>query len=160
MRSAPMSLPPSFADVGHLPVGAGERSERGAVALITVIVLMAAGLAIVTSMNLLSVSESSTASFHVRGNRAFYGDDACVEETLLRLYRDPNYLGGTLAVGPVTCTVTVTLGTDPLRDRNLQVVSTEGPLTRRVTASANIGSTVISGRSIGTLTLTSWQEVP
>lgn len=135
-------------------------SERGAVALITVIVLMAAGLALVTGMNLLSFSESSTTTLHSRSNRAFYGDDACVEEALFRLYRDSAYTGGTLAVGPVTCTVTVTdpFPSDSPDVRNIAAVATEGSLTRRLTATAQLGSVTLSGRSITTLTLTAWQE--
>lgn len=151
-----MSLPRSSAK----RVRASETAERGAVALITVIVLMAAGLALVTGMNLLSFSESSTTVLHARSNRVFYGDDACVEEALYRLYRNSTYTGGTLAVGPVTCTVTVT---DPfLSDnpdvRNIAVVATEGPLTRRLTATAQLGSVTLSGRAITTLTLSAWQE--
>lgn len=135
-------------------------SDRGAVALITVIVLMAAGLALVTGMNLLSFSESSTTTLHVRSNRALYGDDACVEEALYRLYRDSAYTGGTLTVGSVACTVTVT---DPFPSdnpdvRNIAAVATEGSLTRRLTATAERGSVTLSGRSITTLTLTTWQE--
>ncbi len=156
MFNKPMSHPPFSAESFSGP----KDSERGAVALITVIVLMAAGLVIVTGMNLLSFSESSTTVLHVRSNRAFYGDDACVEEALYRLYRSSAYTGGTLAIGPVNCTVTVT---DPFPSdnpdvRTIAAVATEGPITRRLNATAQLGSVTLSGRNITTLTLTAWQE--
>ena len=148
--------------------------ERGAVALISVLVLMAASLAIVTGMNLLAISESSTASLHARSTGTFYQTDACVEEALYRLSKDSAYGGGSIQVGSIVCRmdiqdqgscgvgclqrgITACASTDPVAPTSC--LTAQGQLVRRIEAVARITTTIVSTRPIQSLALTSWKEV-
>ena len=141
------------------------RREGGAVALITVLVLMAVALAIVTGMNLLAISESSTTSLQVQSNRTFHGADACVEEALYRLTKNTAFTGGQVRAGGVFCDVTVgDLGSGR---RQITACATDGTtgctvpgrLKRRIQAMAQIATVTISGRPIQTISLTAWTEL-
>lgn len=148
-----------LADPSRYHLGYGAVGEQGAVALITVLVLLAAALALVTGMNLLAVSESSTATLHVRTNRSLYNGDACAEDALARIIRaaDPlNFGGGTFTIGSV-CSATLTLVSSGVW--NLAVSSADGSVTRRLTINVTGANQILGpGRTIADITVQQWQE--
>lgn len=131
-------------------------SEQGAIALLTVLILMAGSLAIVTGLSLRGIGNLQAVDTHRRGEETFPGTEGCVAEALRRLRDNAGYAGGTLSVGTTTCTVTVT--DDGGGQRTIRSAATLGTTTRHIRAVAQVGTVVLSGRTVGTLTLTSWEE--
>lgn len=135
----------------------GRRPGReGAAALLAILVLMAAALVIVTGLSLRGIGQLQSADVSRRGAADFAGTEACIAEALRQLRDQDAYAGGTLSVGTTTCTVTVT--DDGGGQRTIRATGITGAVVRHVRAVATVGSTLISGRSIRTLTLVSWQE--
>lgn len=85
---------------------------KGAIALISILIITAASLIIVLSVNLLSLIGLKTAFLRVQGEKSFYFSDGCIEEALVRLKRDPNYTGGSLTSENKICNVVVTSNLD------------------------------------------------
>lgn len=130
--------------------------SEGAIALMAVLILMAAALVIATGLALRGIGSLQAVDATRQGEEAFAGADACLAEGLVRLRNDSAYTGGTLSVGSATCTVSVT--DDGGGQRTLRTSGVRRQSTRRVQGTAQVGSVVLSGRTVGTLSLTSWQE--
>lgn len=138
--------------------GAHPVFATGAAALITVLILMTTALAVATGMGFLALSESTTSEVHVRGSRAFYGVESCVEEALrsIRQAASPTFPGGTYAVG-TSCTATATNAGSGIWD--ISATGTVGPVTRRITARVSSVTITLSGRTLTDLSVDSWSEV-
>lgn len=130
--------------------------EGGAMALFAILILMAAALVIASGVSLRGITHLRATDLSRRGTEVSGSAEACVAEALRRLRDDAGYLGGTLSVGRTTCTVTVT--DDGGGQRTMRAAGTRDQVTRHVRAVATRGTTVLSGRTIGTLTVTSWEE--
>lgn len=146
---------PHFLHSLHARPAVGSGNE-GAAALLAVLLLMAATLVIVTGLSLRGIGQLQSADVSRRGSMGFAGTEACIAEALRQLRDQDAYAGGTLSVGATTCTVTVT--DDGGGQRTIRSTGTNGAVVRHVRAVVTVGSTVISGRTIRTLTLISWQE--
>jgi len=131
--------------------------ERGAVALVTMLVLMATALALITGLTLLGVSEASLGTLRSRSSQALFSAEACVEEALLRVARDAGYTGGTLNVGGISCSVTVLdLGFGARRITGEETIST---VKRRIQADTQTTTLTLSGRPVQDTTMTAWKEL-
>jgi len=88
-----------------------QRSARGQ-ALITLLFFMVIAITITTASVVILFITMSNATKFEQGTRSYYIAESGVENALLRLLRDPSYVGETLSVGEGTATITVS-GTTP-----------------------------------------------
>lgn len=135
----------------------GARSTaNGAIALLAILILMAGALIVTTGLSLRGIGNLQAANILRRGAETAPGADGCVAEALRRLRDASSYQGGTLSIGATTCTVTVT--DDGGGQRTIRATATLQNASRHVRAVARVGTTVLSGRTVSTLTLTAWDE--
>lgn len=130
--------------------------NSGAVALLSLLILMGASLVIVTGLSLRGLTNLEAADIAHRGEEAFGGADGCVTEALRRLRDDSAYAGGTVTIGNTVCTMTVT--DDGGGQRTIRASATRGAVTRHVRAIAQLSTVTLSGRAINVWALTSWEE--
>lgn len=126
-----------------------DRSPRGFVTLISVLILGAVGAAIVVSLLQLGLASSRTSFAAEQSLQARGLADACGEEALDTIRGNASFTGTTnvtLSSGTCSYTVTNTGGTT----RNVATVGTVGTVVRRV---------AIIVTTVSPVTLTSWQEV-
>lgn len=135
-----------------------QRSDReeGAIALLAMLILMAAALVITAGLSLRGLGNLQAVDLSHRGEEVFGGADGCVAEALRRLRDDSSYAGGTVTVGNTFCTITVT--DDGGGQRTIRSAAARGTITRHVRALVQLGTVVLSGRTINTRILTLWEE--
>lgn len=140
------------------PMSQGLSSVKsgGAIALLSLLILMGASLVIVTGLSLRGLTNLEAADITHRGEEAFGGADGCVTEALRRLRDNSAYAGGTVTIGNTVCTITVT--DNGGGQRTIQASATRGAVTRHVRAIAQLSTVTLSGRAINVWTLTSWEE--
>lgn len=116
-------------------------------ALITLLIFVIIALTLTAGAIALTITNSQAASGFDRGNQAYYVAESGAENAVLRLLRDPNYTGETLAVGQDNAQISVS-GTNPYT-----IVSTgrSGGFLRKVHVIVNFTN--------GVLTVTSWKEI-
>lgn len=125
------------------------RKPNGFITLISVLILGAVGVAIMSSLILLGLGSSRT-SFAIEQSLQARGlADACGEEALNTIRGNTVYTGTTsVTLGNGTCSFTVT---------------NTGGTTRSVTALGTVGAIIrhvtIVVATVNPITLTSWQEV-
>ncbi|TSC64428.1 MAG: Uncharacterized protein G01um1014106_123 [Parcubacteria group bacterium Gr01-1014_106] len=136
----------------------GTRSPQseGAIALLAMVILMAATLAITAGLSLRGLTQLTTVDTVHRGEEAFAGADGCVAEALRRLRDNSAYAGGTVLIGNTSCTTTVT--DTGGGQRTIQSAAIQGSITRHIRAVVQLGTVILSGRTVNTRTLTSWEE--
>jgi hypothetical protein len=123
--------------------------HQGFVTLISVLVLGAVGVAVVTSLLLLGVG-SSRSSFAAEQSLQARGlADACAETALQQIRTNSAFTGtNTLTFGSNSCTYTVT---------------NSGGTTRAVVSSGTVGTVVrrvnVSVATVSPVTILLWQEV-
>jgi hypothetical protein len=131
----------------------GPDARRGAVALITVIMLGA----LVLTLGLAASYSSQTqiiASGDLDYERSLYGlVSACVDEAVFRLKFDPAYTGGTVPLGSESCAVTVS-GSGNLR--SIYASAAVSGYTKAVTVSVSTQTNSVG--SSRRWTIGSWQE--
>ena len=128
-------------------------SQSGAAALLTVLIVTAAGILLATNAAFLGLGEVDNAFVSGQAGETLSLADGCVDETMRRMRLDPNY-----GVGAGTMTLTMTDGSC-----DIDVVNTGGGA-RTITVSAthnayhkNIEARVtIVGTSV---TLDAWLEI-
>lgn len=130
--------------------------ERGAIALLTILILMAASLVMVSGLSLRGIHGLTIGDTYRRGDEAGGAADGCVDEALRRLRDSASYAGGAVTIGSTTCALTVTDGGGG--QRIIHAAATRDSITRHVRAVAQVSSVVLSGRTVGSLTLTTWEE--
>lgn len=121
--------------------------NKGSVALVSILVIMAVSLAIALSINLGSISELKMGFSESKSSESLFGADGCVSESLIRLAWDSSYTGGTLDFGGGSCIITIS-GSGSTR--TIDVSSMVDDLTRKI----QVGVT-LSGSSV---TIDSWRE--
>jgi len=94
---------------------------RGAIALITMVVLGAVVTIIVTSTIILGVSSRQNALHLNQSSVVFIKADGCLEEALLRLNRDDAYGGDTYEIGDMECEISVS-GSEDERTITIEAV--------------------------------------
>jgi len=124
--------------------------QKGYIALITVLVIGAVGIAIATSLLLLGLGLSRTSFAIEQSNQAMALANACAEEALQQI-RDATPFEGTnnLTLGQGNCTYTVTkqLG----QNRTITASGTVGTVTRKVKITLD--------KITPSINITNWQEL-
>lgn len=127
--------------------------QRGAAALLTILMIGAAVLIMAYSTSLLSIGELDLGYTHQKAGAAFAVADGCMEETLRRIRLDTNYGIGVgdinLSVPGGSCIITVTDTGGGTRD--IVVVGISGDYHKRIQVTLTLTGNVI--------TIDSWQEI-
>lgn len=114
-------------------------------ALITLLFFMAIGITVATAAVMVSLVNAGTTSTFQQGEEAHSAAEAGVENAIMRLLRDPNYSGETLALGEATVVV--------------QVTGSAQKTIRSEARSAYAVRTVVSDAEVGqVLRVTTWKE--
>ena len=123
---------------------------KGYVALISVLIVSAIGVVVVTGVILLGLSWSRTSFTTQQSFQAKTLADACAEEALQQIKDSIPFAGnGTLTLGQGSCAYTVT--NNGAQNRSVVSVGTVGTVVRRVSLTLDKISPSIN--------ITSWQEV-
>ena len=108
---------------------------------------MLISLTITTGAIIIIITNSISVSKFQEGTLAYYTAESGVENALLRLLRDPNYTGETLAIGGGTAVITVA-GDNP---KTVVSVGQNGNFKRTVQAQMDYNS--------GYYTFSNWKEL-
>lgn len=125
------------------------KNQTGLTALVTLIIISFVALFVALSVNLISISEMQMGFEKSRSAKAFWAAEACLDEALIRLKRNPSYSGGSLTIdSATTCTATVV----PSGSKRIitTVGTVDGIIIRRIEAQADIS---------GKVTLDYWKEL-
>lgn len=130
------------------------RSERGFIALISLIIIAATTLLISISVNLLSMSESQMGLTFKKGQEAFMLAESCLEEALIQLGDDVNYDpdGAPVVIDEITCDSIDVTGGGINRNINVEASVSDdfGTFTKKLRVQVRIAD--------GSITITSWRE--
>jgi len=122
----------------------------GYVALLSVLVVGAVGIAITVSLILLGLGSSRTSFATVQSNQATYLANACAEEALQQIRNSTSFTGSNnLTLGTGTCSYTVT--SQGGENHTITASGVVDTITRKVK--------VIINQINPTIELVSWQEV-
>ena len=125
-------------------------TQKGYIALITVLVTGAVGVAIAVSLLLLGLASSRTSFALEQSNQAKALANACSEEALQQIRDSTSFTGtGTLSLGLGTCSYTVTSQVG--QNRTATSTGTVGTILRKVK--------IIIDTINPSINVTSWQEV-
>lgn len=118
-------------------------------AVITVIFIAVIGMFIATGAIFSVANALESSSIQELGSSAFQAAESGIEYSMLRLMRDPNYVGGTIQVGANgLCVVTIT-GSPEI---TIQSIGTVGFVSRKIIATVHYNNLV--------LVIDSWKEIP
>jgi hypothetical protein len=125
-----------------------KRSQRGYIALTSVILVIAIIGAVATTITYVAIGEarSGLALFAGEDNLSFV--EGCVEDYLLKIRSDAAFAGGNITRPEGTCTITINSG-NPNWDITVTSVSTKYQRKMQV----------IFTRAATGITLTSWKEI-
>jgi len=82
-------------------------NQKGYIALIAVLIVLAVTLAIGLTLNILSIGETQAGLLKQQSAQSFTLADGCLQEAYLRIKRNNNYPGGSLNITEGSCTITV-----------------------------------------------------
>ena len=116
-------------------------------ALVTLLFFMIFALTITSGAVVVVLSNSLSASKFDLGNTTYYIAESGIENALIRLLRDTNYSGETLAIDTGNATIQVS-GTNP---KTITSVGTIGNFSRTIQAIADYTDNI--------LTVLSWKEI-
>ncbi len=125
------------------------KDERGAAALIVIVILMAVLVLVVSRVAFTGLDELSANQSAQLGTTIILSAESCAEEALLRLSRDNTYGGGSLTVGDTVCAISVS-GT-PCGNCTVDVTANSQNYTRRIQASVNVSGPIVN--------VVNWSEV-
>ncbi len=124
--------------------------QKGFIALITVLVIGAVGVAITVSLLLLGLGSSRTSFSLEQSNQAKALANACAEEALQQIRDSIPFEGsGGLTSGQGSCSYTVTKLTG--QNRTITASGTVGTIIRKVSIALD--------KIVPDINITSWQEV-
>lgn len=124
--------------------------ERGYVALISVLIVGAIGVVVVTGVILSGLAWSRTSFVQEQSFQAKALADACVEEALQQIKDSIPFAGnGTITLGQGGCAYTVT--SNGAQNRSVVSTGTVGTVVRRVGVTLD--------KIAPSINITSWQEV-
>lgn len=126
------------------------RAESGYIALVTVLVTGAVGVAIAVSLLLLGLGSSRTSFSLEQSSQAKALANACAEEALQQIRDSTPFTGtGSLTLGQGTCSYTVT--SQEGQNRTITSTSIVGTIVRKVK--------IIIDKITPRINITYWQEV-
>lgn len=83
-------------------------NTNGSIALITTLIISAVIVFVVVTMSDIAITGSYKSFNHEASKITFYAADSCLEETLIRLERDPAFTSGNITIDSDTdCNITV-----------------------------------------------------
>ena len=121
-------------------------SDKGQ-ALISLLVVMLSGIIITSGAVAVTIINSQTTDKYASSEQSYAIAESGADNALLRLLRDPNYLGETVSIGNGTATVTVTGSTT-------KTIISEG-----VTGSFKRKIQVVGSFLNNVFTISSWSEI-
>lgn len=116
--------------------------ERGAAALIVVVILMAVFVLVISRVALTGLDELAANQSAQLGTTTILSAESCVEEAMLRLSRNNTYAGGSLTVGDIACAISVT-GT-PCGTCTIDVEANAPNYTRRIQSDVQVIGSVVN----------------
>jgi len=111
------------------------KNQKGYIALIAVLIIMAVTLSIGLSLNILSIGETQSGLLKQQSAQSFAIADSCLQEAYLRIERDNDYPGGSLNIGQGSCNITVV---PQGADRIITVDSDVDGIIRKIESSVTI----------------------
>lgn len=123
--------------------------ERGAAALIVIMIMMAVFVLVISRAAFTGLDELAANQSAQLGTTTILSAESCVEEAMLRLSRNNTFAGGSLTVGEVACTISVT-GT-PCGTCTIDVEANSQNYTRRMQANVQVTGSVVN--------VINWNEV-
>lgn len=105
------------------------RNQRGAVAMLTTLVLSSVLVMLAVSVVLTGISSRANAFVLKQSENVFVSLEGCIENALIRLNRDNGYLGHSFSVNDADCTVNVSGSGD---ERTVTVSGNRDEVTRDV----------------------------
>ena len=127
--------------------------QKGAIALISLLIITAVALAIGLSLNLLGIDEMRMGFRESKSSETYHVAESCLEEALMRFKRDANYSGGTLQIGNGSCNINIVVNGS---QRTITVTGTVDQLIRKIQTVINV---LNDGTTFGNETV-DWQEIP
>lgn len=124
------------------------KDNRGAAALLTIIIIGIASLIMAISAARLGLGELEMGYDESKGSAVLSLADGCGEEALARLRKNSVYAGETITVGDGSCAITVT-GSGV--DRTVASTATIGSYTKKIEMQITLSDSIIS--------INSWSEV-
>lgn len=115
-------------------------------ALITLLFFVLISLTITSGAIIIIIANSISVSKVQEGTLAYYAAESGIENSLLRLLRNQNYLGETLSIGDVGVAVTV-IGDNP----KIVIATSSGNFKRTVQVQANYNN--------GYYSFSNWKEL-
>ena len=111
------------------------RSTKGAIGIITTLILTVALVAITIGIILNGISSRGNTLNLSLSEKVFIPTEGCAEEALIRLRRNNDYAGGRYAIGGVDCVVSVEGNGD---NRDILVAGEKSNITRNLLVRARI----------------------
>lgn len=115
--------------------------------LVLLMVFMAIMIIVVSAVTVVTINNTVGSGKFSQGDFALAIAESGAENGILRVLRDPDYVGETLPVGSGSAKITVSGGTTPV----IQSVATVGNFRRVVEVRGSFNNNV--------LTITSWKEL-
>ena len=125
-----------------------QNTKRGYVAILVVLIIVAAGTLLATTMALIGAGGVQSATSFIQGEQALDFTEGCAEDAVLNVWTSAGYSGGNITRPEGTCTVTVSTNSNVY---TLTVGSTATSYARTVKVVVTRGAT--------NLTISSWQEI-
>lgn len=131
-----------------LQLNAINNDNRGATAILTVVIIGAAALIMAVAASYLGLGELDMGYVSQKGGETFAVADGCAEEALRHLRINTSYTGDTLSLGGGSCIISIsTAGAD----RTITVTSTIGDFNKSLEINLTLSGDVI--------TINSWSEI-
>lgn len=121
--------------------------NKGFIALTTVLMITAVGLAIAASVALLSIGEVQTGLSLFKGEETYAFVDGCMEDALHKTATNPSYSGGTITRPEGTCTITASK------------TANTWTITSTTTATDYVRTMQVIATMSASLKLASWKEL-
>lgn len=121
--------------------------QKGAAALLTVLIIGASSLVMAYTASQLGWGELEMGYDNYRGKQTLSLAEGCANEALQRLKFDPSYGGDNLSLGSGSCIITVT---ESGNDRSIAVTATAFDYTRELDINITLDN--------GDIIINSWQE--
>ncbi|MCH8821841.1 hypothetical protein IID23_04980 [Patescibacteria group bacterium] len=119
-------------------LGKNLKNEKGQMALVTVVTILAAGVVLVAALGILTFNEIKKINNVEKSEQSYYAAEAGIEDAILRVRRNMSYPTSpttyTLSVGSSTATVEITL---PLENLNIISIGDSENRIRKVAVNMN-----------------------
>lgn len=116
--------------------------------LITLLFFVIITITITTAAVIMIIIDTKATSTYEDATLAYYVAESGAENAILRLLRDPNYIGETLPVGSGSATILVTGGSS----KTITSTGTLGNFTRKIQVQVQYTDNILS--------INSWNDIP